>query len=223
MTDFFREVDEELRRERMNDVWKRFGPIIMGVAVLIVLATAGYRFWEWYQARTAGAAGEAYVSAVRDNDDNPQQMEAALEELAEGGTGFEDLARMRIAAARGQAGDVDGAVAAYDDIAADSGVDDRVRELARIRAANLLIDTASLADMNARIGGLTGEDAPMRHSAREILGLTAYRNGDYAEAAEQFDAIIADSGAPQDMRSRVELMQSLLAARLAAAGEGSGQ
>ena len=225
MSDFFREVDEELRRDQLNKAWDRFGPYVIGAAILVVVATGGYRFWQWYQARTAGAAGEAYYEAVRKGEESPQDMIAALSQVSEGGSGYAELARIRLAAAEAEAGNTQAAVDAFDAIAADNSVGALARDVARIRAGYLLIDTVSLDEMKARVGEMTTDTAPMRHSAREILGLTAYRAGAYAEAAKWFDAIMGDRATPQDMRARIELMQSLVTSRLAGsnAGEGRGQ
>lgn len=230
MTDFFREVDEELRREQLQTAWGRFGPLIIGAAVLVVAATAGYRFWQWYQVSTAGTAGEVYYNAVRGGEAAPQELITTLSGIAQGSTGFRDLARLRIAGAHAEAGDTQAAIAAFDDIAADRGVDDLVRDVARIRSAYLLIDTSDLAGMKARVEEMTAANHTLRHSAREALGMTAYRVSEFDEAATWFDAIMADPATPQDLRNRTELMQSLLTSRLAGsaaeagpAAEGSGQ
>ena len=42
---FIREVDEELRRAQLKAIWDRFAPLIIGVCVLVVAVTAGYRGW----------------------------------------------------------------------------------------------------------------------------------------------------------------------------------
>ncbi|MCC0014943.1 MAG: tetratricopeptide repeat protein [Rhodobiaceae bacterium] len=225
MSDFFREVDEELRRDQLQKAWARYGNIVIGVAVLIVAATGGYRFWQWYQARTAAAAGEAYYNAVRAEDRSADQIIAALGPVADGSSGFKELARLRIAGAQSETDDPARAVAAFDAIAFDTGVDRLTRDIARVRAAYLMVDTATVADMKARVEALTTPDNVVRHSAREAIGLTAYRTADYAEAAKWFDAIMADRDTPQDLRNRTELMQSLLTGRMqtGAAAGGSGQ
>ncbi len=225
MTDFFREVDEEIRRDQMKKLWERFGPALIAVAVLIVVGTGGYRFWQWYEVRAAGSAGEAYYNAVRDADAAPQTVAAELGELASGGTGFRALAKMRIAGAQAEAGDTQAAIAAFDAVADDGAVDNLLRDMARIRAAYLLIDTADLAALKSRVEDLTLATNAFRHSAREILGLSAFRAGEYTQAAQWFDAIMADTATPQDLRNRTELMQSLLTSRLPAETESeeSGQ
>ena len=63
---FIREVNEELRSEQIQNVWKRFRPLIIGVAVLIVLGVAGGALFEWWQARESSASGDRFINAVKD-------------------------------------------------------------------------------------------------------------------------------------------------------------
>jgi hypothetical protein len=124
------------------------------------------------------------------------------------------LARFRIAAEKAKSGDTAGAVAEFDTIAA-SNAPAEMQAMARLRAALLLVDSASVADLEERIGDMTAIGTPWRHTAREILGVAAWRNGDYAAAKEHFDAIAADEEAPQDLRQRVTLMLTLVDGKIA--------
>jgi hypothetical protein len=123
------------------------------------------------------------------------------------------LARFRIAAEKADAGDKAGAVADFDAIAARTDIPVDVRNMARLRAALILVDTASQGDINRRVGDLATVGSPWRHNAREILALAAWRAGDYATAKTYFDQVNADQEAPQDMRDRATVMLSLIAGK----------
>src|SRR3989304_7093838 len=64
MSDILREVEEELRRERYQKLWERYGIYLVGAALVIVVAVAGWRGWEWYQAREAARAGARFETAL---------------------------------------------------------------------------------------------------------------------------------------------------------------
>src|SRR5688572_23023181 len=64
MSDVFKEVDEDLRREQLKSIWDRFGIYIIGAAVLIVVATGGYRLWEYWQDRKAEQEGDRFIEAM---------------------------------------------------------------------------------------------------------------------------------------------------------------
>src|SRR6185503_12267995 len=108
MTDIFREVDEDLRREQAKKLWDRFAPYIIGLAVLIVAATAGYRGWVYWQERQAAVSGDRFLAAL-DLATSGKHAEAitALEALAKDGSGsYPVLASFRIAAEKAGSGDL---------------------------------------------------------------------------------------------------------------------
>ena len=216
MSDIFREVDEDIRRDQLKKLWDRTAPWVIGAAVLIVVATAGYRGWEYWQDRQAEASGDRFLAAIELSEDGRYaESIAALESLvANGSGGYPVLARFRIATEKAKSGDAAGAVAEFDTISA-SNAPAEMRAMARLRAALLLVDSASVADLEGRIGDMAATGTPWRHTAREILGVAAWRSGDYATAKEQFDAIAADQEAPQDLRQRVTLMLTLVDGKVA--------
>jgi hypothetical protein len=215
MTDIFREVDEDLRHEQYKRLWDRFGPYVIGLAVLIVALTAGWRLWEYWQLRSAQATGDRFVAALELADKGKHdEAIAALDQIAADGSGrYPVLADFRVASEKADAGDLKGAVAAFDALAASSSTPDMIKPIARLRAALLLVDTASLADLEARIGDLAKTGEPWRHSAREILGLAAWRAGDLDTARKYYEEITADQEKPADLETRAQFMLALIKAR----------
>lgn len=215
MTDIFREVDEDIRRERYKRLWDRFGPYVIALAVLIVVATAGWRLWEYWQERQAQATGDRFVAALALADEgNHAAAEEALNAIAGDGSGsYPLLARFRAASEKASAGDSEGAVAEFDAVAQSTGTPALLRDLARLRAAFILIETVTVADLEERIGDLAAVGNPWRHSAREVLALAAWRNGDTATARKYFEEIIADQEKPADLESRAQFMLALIRGR----------
>lgn len=218
MTDIFREVDEELRQERLKAIWSRYGLYIVAAAVLVVAAVGGYRFYESWQVARSGESGARYAEAVELlAEENFDQAMPLLEQLqSEGHGAYPVLARFQEAAGLAETGQQERAVTLYDGLAQDGDVESSFRELARLRAALLLIDTASPEDLSSRIGDLASDDGVWRHTAREILALSYYKAGDYGRADETFDTIMADPAAPARLKSRAEIMRTLIAPRLGA-------
>jgi hypothetical protein len=104
------------------------------------------------------------------------------------------------------------AVKAYDDIAANTSLDTNWRDLAAIRAGLLLVDTAPLADMKRRLDPLAEPGRAYRHSARELLALSAWRNHDVAATRRYVDLIAADAETPAGLRQRIDVLSALIAA-----------
>jgi len=229
MSDIFREVDEDLRHEQYKRLWDRFGTYVIGLAILIVVATAGWRLWEYWQQRAAQETGDRFMAALTlAAEGKHEDAIKALDAVAADGSGeYPVLARFRVAGEKAAAGDKQGAVAGYDAIVSTPGVPALVRDMARLRAALLLVETAPVADLEARIGALAAVGNPWRHGAREILGLAAWRAGDLETARKYYDEIAADQEKPADLQSRAQFMLALIKARLgdapaAAKPEGEG-
>lgn len=211
MSELFDEVDEEVRREQFKKLWDRYSIYFIALMVLIVAAAAGWQGYQYFEAQKAAQAGAAFEKAAELSDQNKHaEAEAAFTELAaKAPSGYRTLARLRAAAEAG-ARDPKAAAKLYDDIAADRGVGGEWQDLAKIRAAGLLLDSASYADMQQRLEASATPKSTFRHSAREMLALSAWRNNDATAARKWLDVIAEDGETPPGLRSRAEALQALL-------------
>lgn len=209
---FIREVNEEFRKDQARRLWDRFGPVLIGAAVAVVIGTAAFVGYDYWVETRADRSGDAYSNALTlARDGKSDEAIAALKALqADGHGAYPELARMRAATLLAEKGDATGAVAEFDAVAADTSIPEGLRDAARVRAAYLLVDHGSYADVAARVEALTADTNPLRHSAREALGLAAWKEGNSADAQKLFEQIAADDAAPRDMRERAELMSELI-------------
>jgi len=210
--DFFREVNEAVRQDRYNELWDKYGVYALAAAALIVAGVAGFKVWSYWQEQKAQAAGTDFSQAVTelDSGDVAKARDVLNSLAAKGPTGYQILSRFQLAAAEAQAGSTDKAVALYDALAADPETDTILKGLATIQAATLKLDTADYAEMERRLKGLIDENSPWRYSARELLGLSAYRQNNVPAAEKQFSELVADQGTPQNLRERADMMLSLI-------------
>ncbi len=210
--DVFREVEEEMRKERAVDLWNRYGTLIVAAAVGIILGVAGWQFWQYTQAQEAAKAGARFEGAVvLEQDGKSDEARKVLEELAsDGPKGYRSLALFRLAADLAKNGKTTEAVTAYDKLAKGVDADKSLATFAKVRAAMLRVDEASFDEMNGRLSGLTAGDTSWRHTARELLGLSAYKHGKKAEAEKIFQDILVDNGATSALRQRAQVILSLL-------------
>jgi hypothetical protein len=211
VSELFDEVDEEVRREQLKRLWDRYSIYIIAAALLIVAGVGGWRGYQYLEAKKAAEAGAAFDSAVELSDQNKHaEAQAAFEKLAATAPGgYRMLARLR-AAAEAANGDPKAGARMFDDIAADASVGALEQDLARIRAAGLLLDTESYQNMLQRLEAAAKPGATFRHSAREMLALSAWRANDTTAARQWLDMIANDGETPSAMRSRAEALQALL-------------
>ena len=213
MADIFQEVDEEVRRERLQKLWDRYGYLLIALCVLIVAGVGGWRGYQYWQAKKAGESAVAYEQAVRLAEAGKHKdADAAFARIASGGSnGYRVLARLREAAELAQT-DRKAAVAAYDALAEDKNVGPVIDDLAAVRAGILLVDSASYPEMQKRLEPLTASGRTFRHTARELLALSAWKAGDLGSARKWTDMLMTDPETPAGTRSRAQVLSDLIAA-----------
>jgi hypothetical protein len=212
VSDIFQEVGEEVRREQYKKLWDRYQAFIIAGAVLIVLSVAGWRAYDWWETKKAAEAGAAFEAAIALSDQGKHgEAEAAFSKIAaETTTTYRPLSLVRAAAELAQT-DPKAAVAAYDKIAANASVSAELRDLAGLRAGALLIDSGAFAEARQRLEPLADPSHTFRHTARELLALTAWRTGDAAAVKRWVEMASTDPGTPPDERNRMEMLNALMA------------
>jgi len=209
VSDIIREVDEELRRENWEKLWKSYGKYVVGAAVGIVLVTAGIVGWREYSQYRNRQAGDAFAAVVAQTEtaDDPAAAASDLEAYAESApTGYATLARFREARYRALNGDKAGAAALYDELAADGGVEPLFQDLAKLYSVRLQIGEADAATLTTRLEPLTADDNVWRYSARELKAIITLQAGDREEARKAYAQLADDLSAPQQQRARAAEM-----------------
>jgi len=211
VSELFDEVDEEVRRDQLKKLWDQYSIYIIAGAFLIIAGVGGWRGYQYLEAQKAAEAGAAFDKAVELSEQNKHaEAEAAFNDLAaKAPWGYRMLARMR-AAAEVATRDPQAAAKMYDDIAADRSIGAEQQDLAKVRAAGLLLDTSTYPNMLARLEASAAPGATFRHTARELLALSAWRANDAAAARKWLDLIAADGETPPSLRSRAEALQAML-------------
>jgi hypothetical protein len=211
VSELFDEVDEEVRREQLKKLWDKYSIYIIAGLILIIAAVAGWRGYQYLEAKKAAEAGAAFDKAVELSEANKHaEAEAAFADLvAKAPFGYRVLSRLRLAAEIANR-DAPAAAKMYDEIAADRSVGVADQDLARIRAAQLLLESASYPNIKERLEAAAAPGATFRHTARELLALSAWRANDATAARQWLDMIANDGDTPPGLRSRAEALQALL-------------
>jgi hypothetical protein len=211
VSEFYAEVDEEVRREQLKKLWDRYSVFIVALAVLLIAGVGGWRAYQYVEGQKAAEAGAAFNKALELADQNKHpEAEAAFADLAaKAPYGYRMLARFHQAA---EAAIRDKAAGAklFDALAADRSIGTEQQELARLRAAGLLVDTAPYSDIKQRLESDAAAGGTFRHAARELLALSAWRANDATAARQWLDMIALDGETPPSLRSRAEALQALL-------------
>jgi hypothetical protein len=212
MSDIFREVDEDVRRDKAAVLWAQYQTWVYVAAALIVLATAGYRFYDYRRNAAAEAAGAEFQQALKlDSEGKAADSKTSLEKLqADAPAGYRVLARFAAAAETVKADPKAGAEA-YDALANDPSVDPTFREAARLRAALARLDSGDLTAAKGALETLASDTGTFHATARLALGALALKEKDYAGAGKWLDMVVADPMSPQTERASAETLLGVVA------------
>ena len=209
-----REVEEELRRERLEKIWKDYGTYVLGAAAVIVLGVLGFKYWESHRLAAAQESGARYEDAlILLNDKKDGSAEKEFEKIAvDGAGGYRSLAQLQLAGALAKQGKKAEALATYETLADNAGADQMLREFAKLQAAGLRLGEADFTEMENRLTPLMTDNSPWRYSARELLGLAAYKAGKTTDARTLLTPLFIDQATPQSISERAQIVMAEIAA-----------
>jgi hypothetical protein len=218
MSDIFQEVDEEVRRDKAAEFWKKYQNLILAAAALVVLASAGFRYWQYEREKARQAAGDQFQQALAALEAGKlDEAKAGFDTIAaKGPSGYRALAQMAAAGAKASS-DPQGAIGAFDAVAGDAAIDPLLRDAARLRAAFLRVDISSEEQKGeAALTSLSTDNGPYRRVARLALGALALERKDYDDAAKQFDLVLGDPEVSAEERQAASRWLGLVASNRSA-------
>jgi hypothetical protein len=207
LSDIFREVEEDVRRERFQKLWKAYGSYAIAALVLLFAGIGGWQFWERHQLAERQKVSDAFIAAQRIS--NPQTAAGTFSDLARTAPkGYATVARLAQAGAMLASGQRDGAIALYKQIAKDdSGT---IGSVARLRAAWALSETGSRTELAELLKPLDQPGSAWRGNAREVLAYADYRAMDTKSALTKYSELAVDPESPDGLRSRAKAMVTFL-------------
>ena len=212
MSDIFREIDEELRRDNLLKLWSRYGRYIIAVAVFALVVAGGIVGWRDHQLSERRAQSTRYAAALTLARDGKEADAAKVfAAIAREGEGYAILASFEEAALLAKSGDREAAAAAYDHIAASSEFDPNLRELAVLLSVMQRMPEADPHTMIDRLAPLTASGNPWRPSAIELMALARLKLEDKSGALDLFKNLADDPATPQSLRARAAEMAVALA------------
>ena len=211
MSDIFREIEDELRRDNLLKLWQRYGKYVIAVAVLALVIAGGVVGWRDYQATERRAQGARYSSALALVREGKSAEAAKLfGVLSREGGGYSLLARFGEAEMLAKGGDRRAAIAAYDQLAGGSGTDPEFRDLAVLLSVMHGLPDGDPKAAVERLQPLTASGNPWRASALDLTAAAKLKSGDRGGALEIYKALADDLSAPQGLRARAAEMTAAL-------------
>ncbi|MGK6321036.1 tetratricopeptide repeat protein [Sphingomonas sp. DT-204] len=209
---FFREVDEQLRRDQAIALWRRWGIAIVVVAVLALAAFGGWLYWQSHRQAKAGEQSITFNKAL--DELGNRRTEAArpmLEQLAKEGTpGYAALSKFTLADLALEKNDLKGAAARFAEVANDNAAAEPLRNLALVRQTLAEYDTLQPQVVIDRLRPLAIKGNPYFASAAEMTAVAYLRTGRKDLAGRMFGDIAKDETVPASVRQRAVQMAGVL-------------
>ncbi|MDG1439005.1 MAG: tetratricopeptide repeat protein [Emcibacteraceae bacterium] len=205
---FIREVDEDIRQKQINELWRKYGKFVIGIAVGIVVIVAGREIYTSVVEGKYTEQAELYNNAVSLNE---AEIAAALDPVISGGVdGYEVLAVFKkVEIALGNE-DHAAAVTLLDDFAKSSNVQQIYKDIANVQAALLELDSASVDQIRGRLALILNGGNKYQSMAAEIVALAELKAGETDAAKARLEAIVAHEMASGSIKTRAEQYLSVI-------------
>lgn len=202
VSDIFQEVEEDVRRERYEQIWKKYGNYIIAGAAVLVLAVAGYQAWVRYDLSQRQQVSDRFRDATQAAQSaNIPKAETDFAALAkEAPAGYSTLAKFQLAGAYLTSGKRDQGIALLRELTATS--DKVIGNAARLRLAWTLADATPKGEIATLLQPLMVPDNPWRFAASEVLAYADLKNGARSQALAAYQKLAQDTEAPSGLRQR---------------------
>lgn len=209
---FLKEVDDELRKERVNSFVTRYGWWILGAVLAVLVAIGGWIWWTGRQEGAREAAGESLIEALGDLEGNRSAAAAPkVAALAQNDSeGYRAAALFTRANTEIQAGNLTGAIGTLRSIADDQSLDETYRQAAQIRRTALEFDRLAPQEVIRRLEPLAGAGSAWVGAAGEMVGAAHLKMNRPDLAGPIFVRIARQEGVPDPIKARAAHMAASL-------------
>ncbi|MGA7116373.1 MAG: tetratricopeptide repeat protein [Hyphomicrobium sp.] len=208
-----REIDEELRREKLEKLWEQYGTYVLGAAAAIVIAVGGYQLYDQRKKSFAAENGARYDAAVTllEQSKTDEAQKALSEVLASGHAGYASLAQLQLAGIHLKANRPQDALAVFEALATSPSADADIKTFALLQAAALRLGQADFTELQNRLKPVAEGSTAWRFQARELLGTAAFKAGKFDDARAQLTPLLADPETPRAALDRIQLILAAMA------------
>jgi len=198
---FIDEVTEEVRRDRLFAMFRRYGWIAVVVIVLIVGGAAWSEYRKSQALAQAQKLGDNIIAALSQNEagERASELSAITAQTPGGGA----VLQFMVAAAQSNSEQTQAAVEGLNSIATNADLPEIYRQIAAFKALTLQVSTLPAAELRLQFEALAQPGAPLRLLATEQLALVDIADGQTEAALERLQSILSDAEVSRDLQQRV--------------------
>lgn len=212
MSDIFQEVEEDVRRERFEKLWKQYGDYAIAAVAAVAVGVAGFQLWTKYETQKRFEASRTFMQAqAAAESGNTQAATATFGTLAKSGpSGYATIATFSQANNQLATENRAQALEIYKSLAGKDS--SQIGSAARIRAAWIMVETTPRSELETWLAPLNVQSNAWHYMAQEILAYADYRAGALDQAQREYQVLADDKDSPSGLRARSNAMATFLKA-----------
>ena len=201
MSDIIRQIDEDLRREKLSKLWNKYGLYAVSVIVVIVFTVIGYQLNVSISKSKNEILVETFINATNDNN-FIKQIPLYEEIISSNNEYLSGLAALRTSNLQVQNGNIEEGYSTLEKIAENIEYDVVIRDLATYLLFMAKMEDPDDLASNLNLTNERIESSPFKYSFLEIIAVRKLILGDYAEAKKDFEDLISNLDLPIEIRNR---------------------
>ncbi len=203
------EIDEEIRRKQLKELWDRFGLYLIATILLIIISFGGYEFSKYLSYKNSEKSSDLYEEAfLALKNDQIDSAKTIFNSLLDESNGYSGLSLFNLANIATREGDQELALKFLADAAKDKNLSKKINDFATLKSGYLLLDTADITEIESKLINLSNSASPFSFYAKEIIALAYFRDKRYDESSQKFEEIANDASSPPNIASRSKIFSN---------------
>lgn len=209
---FIREIDEELKNEKLQKLWNKYGLFIILFVVAAVSAAVSFETFKSWNEKRNQEFSNAYAYALNlQNQGRYAEAADILQNLEKAKRGvYSNIAQIQLANIKLEQGEPEAAIALLENAAADNSFNPQMREIAIIKLASLKLDYAPAEEIQNLLSQFINEQGTWTNMAKELLAMLAIRESDFSTARTLYQEINSAENASDSLKTRAADMLNVL-------------
>tara|TARA_A100000164_G_C21803087_1_gene721653 strand:+ start:142 stop:771 length:630 start_codon:yes stop_codon:yes gene_type:complete len=199
MANIFREVDEDIRKERYINLFRKYGVYVIAIIVIIVGTLAGIQFYSGYQVNKNEMLFAEYINIIENNSDD------TLEKLSDSGetsniflNGMYLLKRSDLLVASGQ---IDQATLLLSEAIENNALNKIHNDVAIYKLLMINIETLSIEEIKSYQNKLISE-VDAFYLTEELIAIKFLIEGQKEDAIKKFSELSTNNSVPIEIKNR---------------------
>ena len=203
------EIDEEIRRKQLKELWDRFGLYLIATILLIIISFGGYEFSKYLSYKNSEKSSDLYEEAFSAlKNDQINSAKTIFNSLLDESNGYSGLSLFNLANIATKEGDQELALKYLADASKDKSLSKKINDFATLKSGYLLLDIADITEIENKLINLSNSASPFSFYAKEIIALAYFRDKRYAESSQKFEEIANDASSPPNIASRSKIFSN---------------